>query len=193
MLPAQIQKNDKKAKLLIFTFSAIVFLAITALSRVELNVALGFDKHLFAKINAVLNTTVSLLLVAALIAVKQKKYTLHKNLMLTALALSILFLVSYVCHHLFTGDTKFGDFNHDNKLDELEKSAAGSIRYIYYMILSTHILLAAIVMPFVLYTSYRALTAEFVQHKKLAKRTWPIWFYVAATGPIVYLMINKYY
>ncbi len=113
--------------------------------------------------------------------------------MLTAMVLSILFLVSYICHHLFAGEARFGDINHDGLLSESEKAAAGSMRYIYYVLLSTHIILAAIVLPFILFTAYRALINENAAHRKLAKITWPIWFYVAVTGPIVYLMISRYY
>jgi putative membrane protein len=193
MLPASIAENDKKAFRLIAGFSIIVFLAISFLSRVHLDVNLGFDKHLFAKANAFINTMVALLLLAALYFVKAKNYRLHKQMMLTAMVLSVLFLVSYICHHLFTGDTKYGDLDHNGLLSDAEKTAAGGIRYFYYFIISTHILLAGIVMPFVLYTAYRGLTAQFNKHRKLARITWPIWFYVAVTGPIVYWMIKPYY
>jgi putative membrane protein len=194
MLPQPtFTKNDKKARILIIVFSTIVFVAITALSRIKWDVELGFDKHLFAKANAFINTTVSLLLILALIVVKKGNYGLHKKLMLAAMLLSILFLVSYICHHLFTGDAKYGDSNHDGVVDAAEKLAAGNIRYFYYFIVGTHILLAGIVMPFVLFTAYSALIGEYAQHKKLARITWPIWLYVAVTGPIVYWMVRQYY
>jgi putative membrane protein len=193
MLPAVWKKNDKKAKTLIFTFSAIVFAAVMLLSRVKLNVNLGFDVHLFAKANAIINSCVAVLLIAALLAVKSKNYTLHKNLMMSAMLLSMLFLVSYICHHLFAGDTRFGDVNHDGIVTELEKATVGSSRLIYYIILGTHIPLAGIILPFILFSAYRALTGEFDKHKKLVRITWPIWFYVAVTGVVVYLMISPYY
>ena len=113
--------------------------------------------------------------------------------MLTAMALSVLFLVSYICHHLFAGETVYGDINHDKVLSESEKIAAGSLRYAYYIILGTHILLAGIVLPFILFTAYRALINENTRHRKLARITWPIWFYVAVTGPAVYFLISPYY
>lgn len=193
MLQAAWKKNDYKAKVLIFTFSAIVFAAIVLLSRITLNVNLGFDVHLFAKANAIINSLVAILLLAALLAVKNKKYLLHKNMMMTAMVLSILFLVSYICHHLFAGETRFGDINHDGIISDLEKAAAGSTRTIYYIILGTHIPLAGIILPFILFSAYRALTGEFDKHKKLVRITWPIWFYVAVTGVIVYCMISTYY
>jgi putative membrane protein len=179
MLAAVWKKNDVKARGLIIALSIIVFVAITVLSRVKLEVQLGFDEHLFAKINAGINSAVSVLLVVGLIAVKNKNYILHKRIMITAIMLSSLFLVSYVCHHLFTGETKFG--------------GDGTIRYIYYFILGTHIVLAGIILPFILFTAYRALVGEWQKHKKLSKITWPIWFYVAVTGVVVYFMISPYY
>jgi putative membrane protein len=188
-----LSKNDRKARILIFTFSAVVFAAISALGKFRLNVDLGFDEHIFAKANAVINTIVALLLLAGLYTAKNQRYNTHRNIMLTAMFLSILFLVSYICHHLFAGEARFGDLNHDGLLSESEKLAAGSMRYVYYALLGTHILLAGIVLPFILFTAYRALISENAKHRRLAKITWPMWFYVALTGPIVYLLISPYY
>ena len=193
MLQAAISKNDKKASWLIGIFSVIVFTAVVLLGRVKLELNLGFDVHIFATINAFINSAIAVLLVAALVAVKNKNYQLHKQLMMLALILSILFLVSYIAHHLLAGEARFGDSNHDGVLSEDEKLQVGTIRIVYYLILGTHIVLAALILPLILFTAYRALTAEFPAHKKLAKITWPLWFYVAVTGPIVYWMISPYY
>lgn len=179
MLIATWKKNDAKARFLIITVSIIIFIAISVLSRVKLEVELGFDEHLFAKINAAINSTVSVLLLAGLITVRNKNYLLHKKIMIVAIVLSSLFLVSYICHHLFAGETKFG--------------GAGTIRYIYYFILGTHIVLAGIILPFILFTAYRSMIGEYARHKKLARITWPIWFYVAVTGVVVYFLISPYY
>lgn len=193
MLQASISKNDKKASWLIGIFSVVVFTAVVLLGRVKLELNLGFDVHVFATINAFVNSAIAVLLVAALVAVKNKNYQLHKSLMMLALVLSILFLVSYIAHHLLAGEARFGDANHDGVLSEEEKLQVGNIRVVYYLILGTHIVLAALILPLILFTAYRALTAEFPAHKKLAKITWPLWFYVAVTGPIVYFMISPYY
>ena len=193
MLAPIIKKNDKQANVLIGLFSVIVFVAVVFLSKFKIDVELPFDKHLFALINALLNTTVAFLLVFALVAVKQKKYQLHKNLMATALVLSLLFLVTYIAHHLFAGEARFGDANFDGEVSLEEIAVVGNMRAFYLILLSTHIILAALILPFILFTTYRALTGEFMAHKKLAKRTWPLWFYVAVTGPLVYMMIKPYY
>ena len=179
MLEASMQKNDKNANILIILFSIIVFVAVVFLSKIKLEVSLPFNVHLFATINAFINTAVSFLLLVGLLSVKRGRYALHKKVMMSAMVLSLLFLVSYICHHLFSESTSYG--------------GDGAMKYVYYFILITHIFLAGIILPFILYTSYRALIAEWPQHKKLAKITWPIWFYVSVTGVVVYLMISPFY
>jgi putative membrane protein len=192
MLEPVLKKNDKLAYTLIGVFSVVVFVVVTFLSKFTLDVELPFDKHIFALINAVINSSVAVLLIAGLVAVKQKKYKLHKSIMMTAMVLSLLFLVTYIAHHLLAGEAIYGDTDFDGVLSEGEWYVATN-RDIYLLLLGTHIVLAATSLPFILFTAYRALTSDFAAHKKLAKRVWPIWFYVAATGPIVYLMIKQYY
>jgi len=179
MLQPSIQKKDKQVKWLIGIASVTVFVAVAVLSKVKLAINFGFNVHIFATVNAYINAVVSILLVAALIAVKQKKYVLHKNIMLTAIIFSSVFLISYICHHLLAAETKFG--------------GQGALKYIYYFILATHIILAAIILPFILFTAYRALTGEWLMHKKIARYTWPLWLYVSITGVLVYVLISPYY
>ncbi|MBU3675590.1 MAG: DUF420 domain-containing protein [Chitinophagaceae bacterium] len=193
MLQATWKRNDKKAYWLIGIFSVIVFLAVTVLERVSFKVDLGFDPHIFATLSAGVNSAVSVLLILALYFVKQKNFNAHKSTMIVAMALSVLFLVFYIAHHLFAGETKFGDTDHDGVLSVLELEAVGSLRSIYFLIIGTHIALAGIVMPFVLLSAYRALIGEFPAHKKLVRYTYPIWLYVAITGVVVYFMISPYY
>ncbi|MGC4058319.1 MAG: DUF420 domain-containing protein [Chitinophagaceae bacterium] len=131
MIQASLKKNDKTARLLILTVSFVVFAAVVLLSKIKLEVDLGFNPHLFATANAIINSIVSFLLVWAFVAVKQKNYERHKNIMLAAMLLSVLFLLSYIAHHLFNGETMCG----------------GALKSIYYFILLTHIPLAAIILP----------------------------------------------
>ncbi|MCG9909669.1 MAG: DUF420 domain-containing protein [Flavobacteriales bacterium] len=179
MLSPVIQKNDMKAGILIVGLSVVVFVAVAFLSRIKVEADLGFDVHVFATLNASINFTVSVLLVLALVAVKKKMYEAHKRLMGASMVLSGLFLVSYIAHHLLSDSTSYG--------------GDGPLKTIYYIILISHIFLAAIILPFILYTAYRGLTAEFARHKKIAKLTWPIWFYVSVSGVLVYLLISPYY
>lgn len=193
LLQPALQKNDKKATLLIIVFSFVVFAAVSLLTKIKLTVDLGFDIHLFALANAVINSIIAVLLLLALMAVKNKNYLLHKKLMITALVLSVIFLVSYIAHHLLAGEAIYGDADHDGILSDAEKLAVSGSRNLYLIILLSHIFLAGIILPFILFTAYRALIAEFPKHKKLARITWPLWFYVAVTGPVVYWMIHSYY
>jgi putative membrane protein len=193
MLQSSLEKNDRRAYWLIGIFSLIVFGVVASLSKFKLDIQPSFDVHIFAVVDALTNTIVALLLVAGLIAVKRRKYQLHRNIMISAMLLSIVFLISYIAHHLLAGEAKFGDINHDGLVSTDERAGVGSLRTIYLLLLTTHIILAAFIMPFILFTAYRGLTSEFAAHRKLAKYTWPLWLYVAVTGPIIYLMISPYY
>lgn len=193
MIKPAWQKNDVKARWLIFSVSVIVFIAVVILSKIQWKADLPFDVHVFATINALINSAVALFLLMALWAVKRQNYLLHKRIMLLAILLSVFFLLSYIAHHLLAGETKFGDVNSDGVLSGEEKLSAGNTRFVYYALLLTHIPLAAIVLPFILFTAYRSMIGEYVKHKKLARFTWPIWFFVAVSGVIVYWMIKPYY
>lgn len=193
MLAPSIKKNDSKARIFIFTVSVVVFAAVVVLSKVKLDLKLPFDVHVFATANALINSLVTVCLLAGLLAVKNHNYNLHKKIMITAILLSVLFFLSYIAHHLLAGETKFGDLNHDGILSVDEKLQAGNMRLVYYFLLITHIPLAAIILPFILFTAYRALTGEYARHKKLTRYTWPLWFYVAVTGVVIYYMISPYY
>ncbi len=193
LLPPSLRKNDKQATILIIVFSFVVFAAVSFLTQVKFNINLPFNVHMFALANAIINSIIAVLLLLALLAVKSHKYLLHKRIMITALTLSVVFLISYIAHHLLAGEAIYGDANHDGVLSDAERLAVGSSRTVYLIILLSHIFLAAIILPFILFTAYRGLIAEYPRHKKLAQLTWPLWFYVAVTGPVVYWMIHPYY
>jgi len=182
MLTPVLKKNDKQAALLIWVASFVVFGAVTFLTNFKplTGLNLGFNVHLLALFNAVINGSVSILLVWALVAIKNKQYVLHKNLMLTAIVLSVLFLVSYIGHHLLAIETKYGGEHN-------------WLYFVYLFILITHIFLATVILPFILFTAYRSLTGDYEKHKKLAKYTWPLWLYVSITGVLVYVLISPYY
>lgn len=193
MLTASIKKNDTVAYWLIIIFSIVVFAAVSVLGKVSLDIDLGFDTHLFAEANAMINSVVTALLIAGVNAAKQGRYVMHKRIMYMAMILSVLFLLSYICHHLFNGETLYGDTDHNGIVSADEKVSAGTLRIIYLIILATHIPLAGLVLPFILFTAYRALTGEWDKHKRLAKIVWPFWLYVSITGVLVYLLISPYY
>lgn len=172
-----IQKNDKLANIIIITLSIVVFGLVTMMRRYKLNIDFGFDTHVFPLISAILNTIVSFLLLIGLIAVKQKRFQIHQNIMLSAVLFSVLFLITYVLYHFTTAETSY----------------QGAYKTLYFVLLITHVVLAGVILPFILYTVYRGLTGEYSKHKKMTKYVWPIWFYVSVTGVIVYLMISPYY
>lgn len=170
---------EKPAKRWIWTLSGFIFLVVVVLDRVQVKAPVGLDVHVFARINAGINSLVSILLLAGLFTAKSGNWSAHRRVMLTSIVLSILFLVSYILHHLFAGETTFG--------------GTGLAKTIYYTILATHILLAGASLPFILFTAYRALSADYPHHRELAKRVWPVWFYVSVTGVVVYFLISPYY
>lgn len=144
-------------------------------------------------LNALLNSTTSLLLICALIAIKLKRVNLHRNLMLTSLLLGVLFLISYIIYHSSSDSTVYGDVNHNGVLDLNEKDELGYSRGVYLSILLSHIGFSIVVVPFVLLAFYFALTDQIPRHKKIVKYTYPIWLYVSITGVLVYFMISPYY
>ncbi|WP_430400024.1 DUF420 domain-containing protein [Flavobacterium sp.] len=176
------QKNiETKYNKLIIALSVIIPLAVAGLFGVNLR-KLGYDVEplsFLPPIYATINGFTAVLLIAAVVAIKNKKRTLHERLMKLAIACSVAFLVMYVAYHMTSDSTKFG--------------GEGAIKYVYFFILITHIVLSIIIIPLVLITYVKALTQQFDKHKKIAKITFPIWLYVAVTGVIVYLMISPYY
>jgi putative membrane protein len=186
---------EKKFKGSIIAVSVIIPIAVAVLFSVKLKdfgievEPLSFLPPIYAGINAL----TAVLLVTAVMAIKNGNRKLHERLMTLAIACSVVFLVMYVAYHMTAESAKFGDLNFDGILDDSEKATIGSIRYLYYFILLTHITLSVVIIPMVLFTYVRALAEQFDKHKKLAKITFPIWLYVAVTGVVVYWMISPYY
>ncbi len=172
---------EKKFNKFIITVSILIPVVVAILFGVKLkdfgyNVEpLSFLPPIYATVNGI----TAIVLVAAVRAIKKGNRKLHERLMTTAIALSVTFLVMYVAYHMTADSTKFG--------------GEGAIRYVYFFLLISHILLSIAIIPLVLFTYVRALAEHFDRHKKLAKITFPIWLYVAVTGVIVYLMIAPYY
>ena len=172
---------DKKYNTLIVFVSVLIPIVVAILFTVKLK-EFGFDVEplsFLPPIYATINGITAVVLVAAVLAIKKGNRKVHERLMTFAIALSLAFLVMYVAYHMTSDSTKFG--------------GEGWIKYVYFFILISHILLSIAVIPLVLFTYVRALASRFDHHKKLAKITFPIWLYVAVTGVVVYLMIAPYY
>lgn len=173
--------QEKKYKKIITILSIVIPLAVAALFLVNLR-KLGFEVEpltFLPPIYAAINGLTAILLIAAVIAIKNGNKKLHEQLNTFAIVCSLAFLLMYIAYHMTSDSTKFG--------------GEGAIKYIYYFILLTHIILSIVVIPFVLTTFMRAKLGNFPQHKKIAKITFPLWLYVAVTGVVVYLMISPYY
>lgn len=174
-------ENEKKYNKWIVVLAIIIPIVVAVLSRMKLQ-DFGIEVEpltFLPPIYATINGLTALVLVVGVIAIKNKNRKLHERLMKLAIALSAVFLVMYVAYHMTSDSTKFG--------------GEGFVKYIYYFILITHILLSIIIIPFVLITFVRAITNNIERHKKIAKITFPLWLYVAITGVIVYFMISPYY
>ena len=169
--------NEKKYTRLIWILSIVIPIAVAALFGIRIPGVerLGFLPPVYAGINAL----TALVLVTAVFQIKKGNRKNHETLMKFAIFLSVLFLVFYVVYHMTSDSTKFG--------------GEGLIKYVYYFILISHILLSILVIPFVLFTYLRGISGQFEEHKKIARYTFPLWLYVAVTGVIVYFMISPYY
>ncbi len=168
--------DDKKYNKLIVVLSIVIPVAVAALFGIKIDAELPvFLPPIYATVNGI----TALVLILAVIQIKKGNRKAHEKLMKFAIVLSLLFLLMYVAYHMTSDSTKFG--------------GEGIIKYFYYFILLTHILLSVIVIPFVLITYVRAITNNIEKHKKIAKITFPLWLYVAVTGVIVFIMISPYY
>lgn len=173
----QANSVEKKYNKWIIALSVVIPLVVAILFGVKLeNVEpLTFLPPIYATINGI----TAVLLVVAVMAIKNGNRTLHERLVKTAIVCSVLFLAMYVAYHMTSDSTSYG--------------GEGALKYVYFFILITHIVLSIVVIPFVLITYVRGISGSFTRHRKIAKITFPLWLYVAVTGVIVYLMISPYY
>lgn len=168
---------EKRLNVLAYIVSAVVLFLVILMRKVKID--LGVDFSFLPPFHATLNALTAVVLIAAYIQIRRRNVENHRRLIYLAIGMSVLFLLSYVLYHFTTEETRFG--------------GEGFIRYVYFFILITHIVLAAAIFPFILLTFNRAYTAQYDRHKRMARWVFPIWLYVAITGPICYLMLLPYY
>ncbi len=174
-------EEEKKYKGIIWTLSVIIPLAVAALFGINLQ-KMGYDVEplsFLPPIYATINGLTAVCLVIAVAAIKRGNVKMHENLIKLCMVFSSLFLLMYVAYHMTSTSTSYG--------------GEGAIKYVYFFILVTHIILSIVIIPFVLFTFVRGISGAYERHKKLARITYPMWLYVAVTGVIVYLMISPYY
>ena len=178
---APLEALSRKLGIVAWILTAVVLGLVGLMRRPELRIPLpeGWSMAFLPPVHALLNSLVAVALVVALLAVKQGKIALHKKAILTAMGLSVGFLLCYVAYHFTTEETRYG--------------GTGALRGVYFFFLITHITLAGISLPFILFTFIAGWTNRFAAHRRLAKWVFPVWLYVAVTGPVCYLMLKPYY
>ena len=189
-----LEDRAKKLKKLVWIVSGLVLLLVVMMrSPYKIPLPDGLVLSMLPPLHALLNTLVAACLLGGLFFLARKSYKAHQRCMTGALALSGLFLLSYVAYHFTTVETLFGDSDGNGELSDVEREVAGSARTVYLSILITHIVAAAISFPFILLTFVHAWSNDFAKHKKLAKKIFPLWLFVAVTGPICYYMLKPFY
>lgn len=167
----------RKLNIAVWIITVAVLGLVIGMRFISLDV--GVDFSILPPIHATLNALAAVALIYAFVQIKRKNVDGHKRAMVVALAISTLFLVSYVLYHITTEAVRFG--------------GEGAIRYVYFFFLITHVILAALIFPFILFTFVRSYTNQIEKHRRMARWVFPIWLYVAITGPICYLMLMPYY
>lgn len=168
------QNKIKKAKTLIYTLSVVIPVVVAVLFGVKVD---GVDLSFLPPVYATINGITAIFLILALVAIKKKTMKLHRGFIRVCLLLSLVFLALYVAYHMTSESTMYG----------------GDMRGLYFTILISHIILSVVIVPLVLFTYLFAWQGNFEKHKKWTRFTWPIWFYVAVSGVVVYIMISPYY
>ncbi len=182
---------EKKLNILSVVISIVVLALVGMMRRIKIETAIDFS--FLPPFHSSLNALAAVALIAALYFIKNKNMKAHRNSIYLAMALSAMFLLSYVVYHFTNEAVMFGDADFNGEVSPAEKAAIGGKRTIYLILLATHVILAAVILPFILLTFNRAFTNQFDRHKKIARYVYPLWLYVAITGPICYLMLRPYY
>ena len=183
----------KKLNLLVWIISAAVLGLVVMMQKIKIPLPEGADLSSLPGFHALLNSMAAVFLILAIWAIKKGKVLLHQKMIYAAFICSLVFLLSYVTYHITTPATLFGDANKDGLLSSAEREVVSGTRPYYLFILISHIGLAALSFPFILRTFVHAFTNQFVKHRKLSKKVFPVWLYVAVTGPVVYIFLQPYY
>lgn len=191
-----MERNLRLAKRLnsaAWILTGIVLLLVGMMRRVKIPLPDGWDLSFLPPFHATVNALTAVVLLAAFYFIRRKNIRAHRRSIYLALRLSVLFLLSYVAYHFTTPETLYGDLNRDGSLSADELAAVGSTRSWYLALLLSHIVLAALIFPFILFTFIRAYTGQYERHRRMARWVFPVWLYVAVTGPVAYYMLMPYY
>ena len=173
------EELSNKLKLVAWVLSSVVILLVVMMQQISFNLPNGWSTMALPPFHASVNALVAILLLISLVAIRVGRVSVHRGTMLAAMGLSVVFLLSYVTYHMTNEPTKYG--------------GEGIARLIYFLLLISHILFAAVSLPFILFTFIAAWTNRFEAHRRLARWVYPMWLYVAVSGPVCYLMLRPYY
>lgn len=173
------EELSKKLGLAAWICSALVIVLVVGMQRIRLPLPDGWSTAGLPAFHAAVNAAVSVVLLVSLACIKLGRVRLHRATMVAAMLLSVVFLLSYVTYHITNDPVRYG--------------GTGPMRTVYFILLATHILFAAVSLPFILFTFIAGWTNRFKAHRRLARWVFPLWFYVAVTGPVCYWMLRPYY
>ena len=182
---------ERKLNRVAWVLSAVVLLLIVLMRAVRIPTSIDFS--FLPPVHATLNALAAVALVAALVFIKKKQIERHRAAIYAAMGLSVLFLISYVVYHFTSAEVRFGDADHNGVVDAAERAAVGGLRPVYLVLLITHVTLAGVILPFILFTFNRAFTGQYARHRAMARWVFPLWLYVAVSGPLCYLMLRPFY
>jgi putative membrane protein len=185
---------SKKATYIILLFSVLVPFIVAFLLFIPGKISMNGNWQMaLPHLNGIINTITAIILVFGFIMIRNKRIEIHKRAMSGAFILGVMFLASYLIYHSTSDSAVFGDVNSNGLLEDNEAEQVGSMRMIYLFILLSHIFFAVLVVPFVLFAFYFALTDKIEKHRNTVRFTLPIWLYVSISGVVVYLLIRPYY
>lgn len=187
------QSLGNKLTVAVWVISAVILFLVGLMRQVKLDLPEGMSLDFLPPLHALLNMGAAFALLMAIFSIKGGKVKSHRRWIYLAMLCSLLFLLCYVAYHFTTAETIYGDLDGDGVLNAGEREEAGGLRLLYLFILLSHIALAAISLPFILLTFVYGFTDQFEKHRIMAKKVFPVWLYVAITGPIVYLFLMPYY
>lgn len=187
------EELSKKLGIAAWILTAAVLGLVGLMRQVKIPLPDGVSFSFLPPFHAAVNGAAAVVLVIAFVAVMKGRIALHRRMILVAMALSVLFLLSYVAYHFTSTEVRFGDVNGDGTVDAAELARVGSMRTVYLLLLVSHIVLAAVSLPFILFTFIAGWTNRFAAHRRMARWVFPVWLYVAITGPVCYWMLRPYY
>lgn len=183
----------RKLRIAAWFLTAAVLGLVGLMRQIKIPLPEGVSLSFLPPFHAAVNALAAVVLIIAFIAVIKGRIALHRRMIMVAMGLSVLFLLSYVAYHFTSHEVKFGDANLDGVVDAAERAAVGGTRAFYLVLLISHIVLAGVSLPFILFTFIAGFTNQFAKHRRLARWVFPIWLYVAVTGPVCYWMLRPYY